>query len=88
MNPIINKIKNRLGEIDDLLNELEKEEKAKPEVQVEKLKCKDCIFLDLEKKCSIGCYCTAPKNWPHSVSAWKSPTAPACKTYFKRRKES
>ena len=79
---IINKIKMHLEEANNLLTELGKE---KPEV--EKLKCKDCVFLDMDKKCSIGYYCTAPKNWPHSVSAWKAPTAPACKTYFKRREK-
>ena len=83
-NETVNQIRKHMEAIEGLLTKLETEEEPQPE----KLKCKDCVFLYLEKKCSIGCYCTAPKNWPHSVSAWKSPTAPACKTYFKRREPS
>lgn len=55
------------------------------EPKADSLKCKDCQYLDLKRKCCVGYYCMAPKNWPHQASMWKQPSCKACKTYFKRR---
>ena len=52
--------------------------------------CKDCIYLDMNKKTSVGYLCTNTERKIHkewggyeTLSHLKAPTQRACKTGFK-----
>lgn len=59
-------------------------------------KCKDCKYLDLTQKTSVGCVCTnrnrimrfhAIGNGCRPLNHLKYPTAKACKSGFEPREE-
>lgn len=76
------KIRDRLETISEIIEN-------EPDTEAwEVSKCKNCEYLDMTApRTAVGYYCTAPKEWPHDISAWKQPTARACKKYFKGRKK-
>lgn len=48
-------------------------------------KCKECKWLDLNKKCSVGYLCTNPeKRFLTNISMWKAPTTKVCKLFAER----
>lgn len=54
-------------------------------------KCKDCKYLDMTQKTSVGYVCTnksRKRNFGngHYIGHLKPPTTPACKTGFEPRK--
>ena len=45
-------------------------------------KCRDCKYLDVQEKKSIGCLCrNSGKKFRTDVAMWKYPTAKACKLF-------
>lgn len=51
-------------------------------------KCKDCIWLDLNSRSSIGYYCVCPNIQHKGLAVWQQLYKPACKTGFKEKYES
>jgi hypothetical protein len=63
------------------------------------MQCKDCKWLDMNKKTTVGCLCTNTTRKMYDqrgryitdlgvpISRLKSPTAPACKTGFEPKGE-
>ena len=51
----------------------------------QKLVCKDCKYLDLNDKHSVGCRCHRPNHeWKRAVTSLKQPSGKACKAFESR----
>ena len=52
------------------------------------MKCKDCKWLDMNQKTSVGYVCTNDKRRrakTRTLGHIKNPTTPACKTGFEQK---
>lgn len=48
-------------------------------------KCKECKWLDLNKKCSVGYLCRNPyKHFRTKTAMWKSSCTKACLSFTER----
>lgn len=50
-----------------------------------KIKCKDCVWLDMNKSASIGYLCVCPNIEHKGLGMWLTPSHPACKKGFKEK---
>lgn len=50
-------------------------------------KCRDCKWLDMTERKTIGCKCVCPRLTHEGTAAWKYPSTPACKKGFERKVE-